>query len=155
MKTIDFITALQEVNAATMNNESALIQTHALRRLMSACDDRITELSDNAIEEATAILTNIEHKSQGEFTCYQQDGTPRLFQLQITEKYDFSKSDKYTDKQCQDWRAVKREQDALKRQSSAMTKQLNGIVEAYIAAHPRTTPDEVKPIIKCITKIEK
>jgi hypothetical protein len=155
MKTIDFITALQEVNAATMNNESALIQTHALRRLMSACEDRITELSDNAIQEATVILRGVEHKSQGEFTCHQQDGTPRLFQLQITEKYDFSKSEKYTDKQCQDWRAVKREQDALKRQSSAMTKQLNGIVEAYIAAHPRTTPDEVKPILKCITKIEK
>ena len=154
MKTINFTTAIQEVNAATINNECALIQTHALRRLIAACEDRITELSDDAIAEATEVLTHIEHKSQGEFTVFEQNGTPRKFQLQVTEKYDFSNTAKYTDKVCQDWRALKREQDGLKRQSSAITKQLNGIVEGYIASHPRTTPDEIKPVIKCLKENE-
>lgn len=154
MKTINFITAIQDVNAATINNECALIQTHALRRLIAACEDRITELSNDAINEATAVLTNIEHKPQGEFTVFEQNGTPRKFQLQLTEKYDFSNTAKYTDKVCQDWRALKREQDALKRQSAAITKQLSGIVEGYIAAHPKTTPDDIKPVIKCLNPKE-
>ena len=150
----NFLTAIQDVNAATINNECALIQTHALRRLIAACEDRITELSDDAIAEATEVLTHIEHKSQGEFTVFEQNGTPRKFQLQVTEKYDFSNTAKYTDKVCQDWRALKREQDAFKRQASAITKQLSAIVEGYIASHPRTTPDETKPVIKCINPKE-
>ena len=150
----NFLTAIQDVNAATINNECALIQTHALRRLIAACEDRITELSDDAIDEATAVLTNIEHKSQGEFTVFEQNGTPRKFQLQVTEKYDFSNTSKYTERVCQDWRVLKREQDGLKRQSSAITKQLSAIVEGYIAAHPRTTPDEIKTVIKCLNPKE-
>ena len=159
MKALEFTTAFVNANSAVLNNANALVQTHALRMLIAACEDRITELSDEAIGQATEILTK-QGKSQGSFEVETDvlDGIPRRqvlkFQLQVTEKYDLSKSNKYTEEDCQNWRGLKREQENLKRMSSAITKQLTGIVEGYVARHPGTTPDEIKAVIKAIKETE-
>lgn len=157
MKALELTTAFVNANSAVLNNANALVQTHALRMLIAACEDRITELSDEAIGQATEILTK-QGMSQGSFELETDVfGEPQVlkFQLQVTEKYDLSKSNKYTDEDCQNWRGLKREQDNLKRMSSAITKQLNGIVEGYVARHPGTKPDEIKAVVKAIKETEK
>ena len=156
MKALELTTAFVNANAAVLNNANALVQTHALRMLIAACEDRITELSDEAIVQASAILTK-QGRSQGSFeleTLAYGEHQVLKFQLQITEKYDLSKSNKYTEEDCQNWRGLKREQENLKRMSSAITKQLNGIVEGYVARHPGTKPDEIKAVIKAIKETE-
>ena len=156
MKALELTTAFVNANSAVLNNANALVQTHALRMLIAACEDRITELSNEAIEQATAILA-AQGKSQGSFEVETDVFGERQvlkFQLQVTEKYDLSKTNKYTEEDCQNWRGLKREQDNLKRMSAAITKQLTGIVEGYVARHPGTTPDEVKAVIKAIKDSE-
>ena len=41
-------------------------------------------------------------------------------------------------------------QDQSKKYSSALTKEMKGIVEAFVAQHPDWEPDEVKLTVKCL-----
>ena len=146
MKTTDFTQAFINANDAVINNASPLTQTFHLRQLIKACEDRITELSDEAIQQAVEIL-NQESRVQGEFVF---EGNK--FQLQRTEVYDLTNYNRYKDEESQRWRTKKAAQDNAKKYSAALTREMKGILDGFVATHPDWTPDEVKCILKCIAE---
>ena len=125
-----------------MNTTSypALQELHTLRQSIKAAETRITEISDQATEEALALAPN-----GGEFTA---DG--HKFQLQRTDVIDMSNHHRYKDEDAQRWRTKKAAQDQAKKYSSALTKEMKGIVDAFVATHPDWEPDDVKLTVKCL-----
>jgi len=119
----------------------ALQELRTLRQTIKACEARINEISDAATEEAVALAPN-----GGEFTI-EGVGT---FQLQRTEVIDMSNHHRYKDKDAKRWRTKKAAQDRSKKYSAALTKEMKGIVDAFVAQHPDWEPDEVKLTVKCI-----
>ncbi len=117
-----------------------LLELHALRMQERAIKARIDEISNAATEEAAILLP-----SGGEFTV---DG--HRFQLQRTEVIDMSNYNRYKGEDAQRWRQRKAAQDQSKNYSSALTKEMKGIVDAFIAQHPDWAPDEVKLTVKVI-----
>ena len=118
-----------------------LKELRELRQTIKACEARINEISDAATEEAVALAPN-----GGEFTI-EGVGT---FQLQRTEVIDMSNHHRYKDKDAKRWRTKKAAQDRSKKYSAALTKEMKGIVDAFVAQHPDWEPDEVKLTVKCI-----
>ena len=117
-----------------------LSELRELRNTIKACEARIDEISDQATEEAIALAPN-----GGEFTA---DG--HRFQLQKTEVIDMSNYSRYKGEDAVRWRQKKAAQDQSKKYSSALTKEMKGIVEAFVAQHPDWEPDEVKLTVKCL-----
>jgi len=118
-----------------------LKELRELRQTIKACEARINEISDAATEEAVALAPN-----GGEFTI-EGVGT---FQLQKTDVIDMSNHHRYKDEDAQRWRTKKAAQDRSKKYSAALTKEMKGIVDAFVAQHPDWEPDEVKLTVKCI-----
>ena len=119
---------------------TALQELRELRNTIKAAEARITEISDQATTEALVLAPN-----GGEFTA---DG--HRFQLQRTEVIDMSNHHRYKDEDAQRWRTKKAAQDQAKKYSSALTKEMKGIVDAFVATHPDWEPDEVKLTVKCL-----
>ena len=117
-----------------------LSELRKLRNTIKACEARIDEISDQATEEAIALAPN-----GGEFIA---DG--HRFQLQKTEVIDMSNYNRYKGEDAVRWRQKKAAQDQSKKYSSALTKEMKGIVEAFVAQHPDWEPDEVKLTVKCL-----
>ena len=117
-----------------------LSELRELRNTIKACEARIDEISDQATEEAIALAPN-----GGEFIA---DG--HRFQLQKTDVIDMSNYSRYKGEDAVRWRQKKAAQDQSKKYSSALTKEMKGIVEAFVAQHPDWEPDEVKLTVKCI-----
>ena len=126
-----------------MNTEN-LKELRELRNTIKACEARIDEISDAATEEAVAILTE-KGLDRGELEA---DG--HKFQLQRTEVIDMSNHHRYKDEDAQRWRTKKAAQDQAKKYSSALTKEMKGIVDAFVAQHPDWEPDDVKLTVKCL-----
>ena len=122
----------------------ALQELRELRNTIKACEARIDEISDAATEEAVAILTE-KGLDRGELEA---DG--HKFQLQRTDVIDMSNHHRYKDEDAQRWRTKKAAQDQAKKYSSALTKEMKGIVDAFVAQHPDWEPDEVKLTVKCL-----
>ena len=122
----------------------ALQELRELRNTIKACEARINEISDAATEEAVAILAE-KGLDRGELEA---DG--HRFQLQRTEVIDMSNHHRYKDEDAQRWRTKKAAQDQSKKYSSALTKEMKGIVDAFVAQHPDWEPDEVKLTVKCL-----
>ena len=122
----------------------ALQELRELRNTIKACEARIDEISDAATEEAVAILAE-KGLDRGELEA---DG--HRFQLQRTEVIDMSNHHRYKDEDAQRWRTKKAAQDQAKKYSSALTKEMKGIVDAFIAQHPDWEPDDVKLTVKCL-----
>ena len=122
----------------------ALQELRELRNTIKACEARIDEISDAATEEAVAILAE-KGLDRGELEA---DG--HRFQLQRTEVIDMSNHHRYKDEDAQRWRTKKAAQDQSKKYSSALTKEMKGIVDAFVAQHPDWEPDEVKLTVKCL-----
>ena len=118
----------------------ALQELRTLRQTINACEARIEKISDQATAEAAAIAPN-----GGEFTA---DG--HRFQLQKTDVIDMSNYNRYKGEDAVRWRQKKAAQDQSKKYSSALTKEMKGIVEAFVAQHPDWEPDEVKLTVKCL-----
>ena len=118
----------------------ALQELRTLRQTIKACEARIDEISDQATAEAVAVVPN-----GGEFT---DEG--HTFQLQRTDVIDMSDYHRYKDEDAVRWRQKKAAQDHAKKYSAALTKEMKGIVEAFVAEHPDWEPDEVKLTVKCI-----
>ena len=74
------------------------------------------------------------------------------FQLQLTEVIDFSDYHRYKGEDAVRWREKKAAQDQAKKYSAALTKEMKGIVDAFVAQHPHWEPDEVKATVKCIER---
>ena len=121
-----------------------LKELRELRNTIKACEARIDEISDAATEEAVAILTE-KGLDRGELEA---DG--HKFQLQRTEVIDMSNHHRYKDEDAQRWRTKKAAQDQAKKYSSALTKEMKGIVDAFVATHPDWEPDEVKLTVKVL-----
>lgn len=117
-----------------------LSELRELRNTIKACEARIDEISDQATEEAIALAPN-----GGEFIA---DG--HRFQLQKTDVIDMSNYSRYKGEDAVRWRQKKAAQDQSKKYSSALTKEMKGIVEAFVAQHPDWEPDEVKLTVKCL-----
>ena len=123
---------------------TALQELRELRNTIKACEARIDEISDAATKEAVAILAE-KGLDRGELEA---DG--HKFQLQRTDVIDMSNHHRYKDEDAQRWRTKKAAQDQAKKYSSALTKEMKGIVEAFVAQHPDWEPDEVKLTVKCL-----
>ena len=121
-----------------------LQELRTLRQTIKAAETRITEISDQAIKEAVAILAE-KGLDRGELEA---DG--HRFQLQKTEVIDMSNSHRYKGEDAVRWRQKKAAQDQSKKYSSALTKEMKGIVEAFVAQHPDWEPDETKLTVKVI-----
>lgn len=119
---------------------TALQELRELRNTIKACEARIDEISDQTTEEAIALAPD-----GGEFTA---DG--HRFQLQKTEVIDMSNYNRYKGEDAVRWRQKKAAQDQSKKYSSALTKEMKGIVEAFVAQHPDWEPDEIKLTVKVI-----
>ena len=113
----------------------------SLRTQEKALKARIDEISTAAAKEALKIAPK-----GGEFEV---DGVG-TFQLQLTEVIDFSDYHRYKGEDAVRWRRKKAEQDHAKKYSAALTKEMKGIVDAFVAQHPHWEPDEVKTTVKCI-----
>ena len=122
----------------------ALQELRELRNTIKACEARIDEISDAATEEAVAILTE-KGLDRGELEA---DG--HKFQLQRTDVIDMSNHHRYKDEDAQRWRTKKAAQDQAKKYSSALTKEMKGIVDAFVAQHPDWEPDDIKLTVKCL-----
>ena len=118
-----------------------LKELRELRHTIKAAEARINEISDAATEEAVALAPN-----GGEFTV-EGIGT---FQLQKTDVIDMSNYNRYKGEDAVRWRQKKAAQDQSKKYSAALTKEMKGIVEAFIATHPDWEPDEIKLTVKCL-----
>lgn len=122
------------------NNYPALQELHTLRQTIKAAESRITAISDQATAEALALAPD-----GGEFTA---DGL--IFQLQRTEVIDMSNHHRYKDEDAQRWRQKKAAQDQARKYASALTREMKGITDAFVATHPDWQPDEVKLTVKCL-----
>ena len=118
----------------------ALQELHTLRQSIKAAESRITAISDQATAEALTLAPN-----GGEFKA---DG--HTFCLQRTEVIDMSNHHRYKDEDAQRWRTKKAAQDQSKKYSSALTKEMKGIVDAFVAQHPDWEPDDIKLTVKCL-----
>ena len=123
---------------------TALQELRELRNTIKACEARIDEISDAATEEAVAILAE-KGLDRGELEA---DG--HKFQLQRTDVIDMSNHHRYKDEDAQRWRTKKAAQDQAKKYSSALTKEMKGIVDAFVAQHPDWEPDDIKLTVKCL-----
>ena len=122
----------------------ALQELRELRNTIKACEARIDKISDAATEEAVAILAE-KGLDRGELEA---DG--HTFQLQRTDVIDMSNYNRYKGEDAVRWRQKKAAQDQSKKYSSALTKEMKGIVEAFVAQHPDWEPDVVKLTVKCL-----
>ena len=125
-------------------NYPNLSELRDLRNTIKACEARISEISDDATNEAIAILAE-KGLDRGEL-----EAEGHTFQLQRTEVIDMSNHHRYKDEDAQRWRTKKAAQDQSKKYSSALTKEMKGIVDAFVAQHPDWEPDEVKLTVKCL-----
>ena len=119
---------------------TALQELRELRNTIKAAETRITEISDQATEEALALAPN-----GGEFTA---DG--HKFQLQRTDVIDMTDYNRYKGEDAKRWRQKKAAQDQARKYASALTKEMKGITDAFVATHPDWEPDDVKLTVKCL-----
>jgi len=123
---------------------TALQELRELRNTIKACEARIDEISDAATKEAVAILAE-KGLDRGEL-----EAEGHKFQLQRTDVIDMTDYNRYKGEDAKRWRQKKAAQDQSKKYSSALTKEMKGIVEAFVAQHPDWEPDEVKLTVKCL-----
>ena len=118
---------------------------HALRTQEKALKARIDEILSEAADEAVEILA-AKGLDRGEFTV------PGLgnYQLQRTEVIDMTDYNRYKGEDAKRWRQKKAAQDQSKKYTSALTREMKGIVEAFVAQHPEWEPDDVKLTVKCL-----
>jgi hypothetical protein len=120
-----------------------LKELRELRAQEKAIKARIDEISGEAAKEALEIAPE-----GGEFEV-EGVGT---FQLQLTEVFDFSNHHRYKGEDAVRWREKKAAQDQAKKYSAALTKEMKGIVDAFVAQNPDWEPDEIKATVKVIEK---
>ena len=123
---------------------TALQELRELRNTIKAAEARIDQISNQATEEAVAILAE-KGLDRGEL-----EAEGHKFQLQRTDVIDMTDYNRYKGEDAKRWRQKKAAQDQSKKYSSALTKEMKGIVEAFVAQHPDWEPDEVKLTVKCL-----
>ena len=146
MKAIDLREALIEANNANLNDASALEETRALRQLIASANTRIEKLETAAVEDAKVCAIEQNGEDKGKFLL---DG--HHFELRRTPNYEFvDKPQKYTKEECVVYRQKIAEQQVLKAKSSAITKALKAIKDAFPTAHPNIEPDSTDYTVVCV-----
>ena len=118
-----------------------------LRTQEKAIKAQIDSISDAATSEAVAILA-AKGQDRGEFDV-PGIGT---FQLQRTDVIDMSNYNRYKGKDAIRWRKKNEQKNQSSKYQTALTKEMKGITDAFVATHPDWEPDEVKLIVKVIDK---
>ena len=145
MKAIDLRKALIEANDVNLNGGDALVETRALRQLMASADERIKALVPEAKRLAKEEMAK-QGVTSGEFT---HEG--HTYEAQRDLFYDLiGDPKKYNSTDAAQYRQKAREQQEHKKQSSALTKAMKAIMEAFPALHPKITPERDDITVKCI-----
>ena len=126
-------------------NTPFLKELRDLRNRQAQIEARLQVVNPEAAREAVAILAQ-ENRDKGEFTV-PDVGT---FQLQRTDVFDMTDYNRYKGEECINWRTKKKQQDRAKDYVKALTKEMKGISDGFIANHPDWEPDEIKLIVKVI-----
>jgi len=147
MKAIEMNQALMEaIKTTEVLGASALEETRALRQLVASATARIEELETAAVEDAKVCAIEQNGEDKGKFLF---DG--HHFELRKAETNDFvGKPQKYTMPEGVAFRQKTAEQKEYKIKSSAITKALKAIIDAFPVSHPNIEPDEITYTVKCL-----
>ncbi len=122
-----------------------LKEMRELRNTIKACEARINEISDAATNEAVAILA--EHNlDRGEFT--DEDGL--RYQLQRTDVFDMANYNRYKSEDAVRWRKKNEAREQSRKYTAALTREMKGITDAFVAQHPDWQPDDIKLVLKVL-----
>ena len=131
--------------ALVAENTTNLKEMRSLRNTIKACEARINEISDAATKEAVAILAK-HNLDRGEFS--DEDG--QRYQLQRTDVFDMANYNRYKTEDAVRWRQKKAAQDQARKYSAALTREMKGITDAFVAQHPDWQPDDIKLVLKVL-----
>ena len=116
-----------------------------LRTQEKALKARIDQIMPAAVDEAVSILGS-QGLDRGEFTI-PGVGT---FQLQRTDVIDMSNFKRYKGEEAIRWRQKNEQKEQSRKYQVALTKEMKGIIDAFVATHPDWAPDETKLTVKCL-----
>ena len=122
-----------------------LKEMRSLRNTIKACEARIDEISDAATNEAVAILAK-HNLDRGEFT--DEDGL--RYQLQRTDVFDMANYNRYKSEDAVRWRQKKEAREQSRKYTAALTREMKGITDAFVAQHPDWQPDDIKLVLKVL-----
>ena len=131
--------------ALVAENTTNLKEMRSLRNTIKACEARINEISDAATNEAVAILAK-QNLDRGEFS--DEDG--QRYQLQRTDIFDMANYNRYKTEDAVRWRQKKEAQDQARKYSAALTREMKGITDAFVAQHPDWQPDGFNLVLKVL-----
>jgi len=131
--------------ALVAENTTNLKEMRSLRNTIKACEARINEISDAATNEAVAILAK-HNLDRGEFS--DEDG--QRYQLQRTDIFDMANYNRYKTEDAVRWRQKKEAQDQARKYSAALTREMKGITDAFVAQHPDWQPDGFNLVLKVL-----
>ena len=131
--------------ALVAENTTNLKEMRSLRNTIKACEARINEISDAATNEAVAILAK-QNLDRGEFS--DEDG--QRYQLQRTDVFDMANYNRYKTEDAVRWRQKKAAQDQARKYSAALTREMKGITDAFVAQHPDWQPDGFNLVLKVL-----
>ena len=131
--------------ALVAENTTNLKEMRSLRNTIKACEARINEISDAATNEAVAILAK-HNLDRGEFS--DEDG--QRYQLRRTDIFDMANYNRYKTEDAVRWRQKKEAQDQARKYSAALTREMKGITDAFVAQHPDWQPDDIKLVLKVL-----
>ena len=116
-----------------------------LRTQEKSLKARIDQIMSAAADEAVSILAS-QGLDRGEFTI-PGVGT---FQLQRTDVIDMSNFKRYKGEEAIRWRQKNEQKEQSRKYQVALTKEMKGIIDAFVATHPDWAPDEIKLTVKCL-----
>ena len=141
----NFYNTLTSEGGAWKIAKDTLQETAALRRIIKACENRLEEIKPKAIALAEKDLKKLGQTS-GRFEHLKQ-----TFELGITPVFEFvSRPQKYTMPEGVEYRELAAQQDELRKQTQAKTKQMSTVATNFRTAHPNIAPDDIKKVLKFI-----
>jgi len=136
----------EEINRAQGAKKTEnLTLLRSLRTQEKAIKARIDEITPLAANEAVAILAS-KGQDRGEFDV---DGVG-TFQLQRTDVIDMTNYNRYKGEDAIRWRQKNEQKEQSRKYQAALTREMKGITDAFVATHPDWTPDEIKLTVKVI-----
>ena len=136
---------LSDTQKSTIMQTENLTLLRSLRTQEKALKARIESVSDAATTEAVAFLA-AKGLEKGEFSI------PRVgtFQLQRTDVIDMTNYNRYKGEDAIRWRQKNEQKEQSRKYQAALTREMKGITDAFVATHPDWTPDEIKLTVKVI-----
>ncbi len=128
-----------------MKNFENLKLLRDLRAQEKAIKADIESVLADATSEAVAILA-ADNKDHGEFTI------PDLgtFQLQRTDVIDMTNYNRYKGEDAIRWRQKNEQKEQSRKYQAALTREMKGITDGFVATHPDWTPDDIKLTVKVV-----